>query len=95
MFSNNKEEIIIESDSGSDYEVEIESDTEIASIDGVQYYYNDLNSENFYNICDDEELFIDEPRINNKYYIGLSGRPLFHSKILLLSCVSSENIFKI
>lgn len=95
MFSNNsEEEIIIESDSGSDYEVEIESDTEIASIDGVQYYYNDLNSENFYNICDDEELFIDEPRINNKYYIGLSGRPLFHSKILLLSCVSAKTFLK-
>ena len=95
MFSNNsEEEIIIESDSGSDYEVEIESDTEIASIDGVQYYYNDLNSENFYNICDDEELFIDEPRRNNQYYIGLCGRPLFQSKILLLSCVSAKTFLK-
>ena len=95
MFSNNsEEEIIIESDSGSDYEVEIESDTEIASIDGVQYYYNDLNSENFYSICDDEELFIDEPRRNNQYYIGLCGRPLFQSKILLLSCVSAKTFLK-
>lgn len=95
MFSNNsEEEIIIESDSGSDYEVEIESDSEIASIDGVQYYYNDLDSENLNDICDEEDDFIDEPRVNNQYCIGLCGRPLFQSKILLLSCVSAKTFLK-
>jgi hypothetical protein len=96
IFSNSseEEEIIIESDSGSDYEVEIESDSEIASIDGVQYYYNDLDSENLNDICDEEDDFIDEPRVNNQYCIGLCGRPLFQSKILLLSCVSAKTFLK-
>lgn len=95
-FDNDEEIMIIdtESDSDDEFEVQIESDSDVPSDIAEQRYYNNLSPDNFDSIFQDEEPFMDALRINGNYYIGLCGRPIYQSSILMLSCVSTRSFLK-
>jgi len=95
-FDNDEEIMIIDTESESDeeFEVQIESDDDVPSDIAEQRYYNNLSPDNFDSIFQDEEPFMDQPRVNGNYYIGLCGRPIYQSSILMLSCVSARTFLK-
>ena len=95
-FDNDEEIMIIdtESDSDEEFEVQIESDDDVPSDIAEQRYYNNLSPDNFDSIFQEEEPFMDALRVNGNYYIGLCGRPIYQSSILMLSCVSARSFLK-
>lgn len=95
-FDNDEEIMIIDTESESDeeFEVQIESDDDVPSDIAEQRYYNNLSPDNFDSIFQDEEPFMDALRVNGNYYIGLCGRPVYQSSILMLSCVSARSFLK-